>query len=86
MNNNKIRNIVQISESISTGSRIPFVSLTALCDDGSVWRLIGDNWKPLPNIPQYEVEPEEQTDVDIESEQEYPEGDIEPEVIDEDEF
>ena len=76
MKNNNIREIVQICESISTDSRIPLVSLSCLCSDGTVWRLIGNNWKPLPMIPQIilddpEPEPEE-----------YPEADIDPEDTD----
>lgn len=71
MTNKNVRDIIQISESISTDSRIPMWSLTALCNDGSVWRLIGDNWKPLPIIPQYELDEEPDPEY-------YPDSDIEP--------
>lgn len=38
------RKIIQIAESK--------VATTALCNDGSVWREMGEGWKRLPDIPQ----------------------------------
>nr|DAD68328.1 MAG TPA: hypothetical protein [Podoviridae sp. ct4s49] len=50
------RKIIQISESIvpETQSHPLFWSLTALCDDGTLWNkaAINDAWVQIPNVPQ----------------------------------
>lgn len=44
----KIIQIVDVPDSTVTQG-----SLTALCDDGSVWYLSGNTWEPIkPQIPQ----------------------------------
>ena len=45
------RKVIQISESISDGT---YRNITALCDDGTVWKLNyeKDIWVKLPDIPQ----------------------------------
>jgi len=50
------RKIIQISESIVPETPSPplFWSLTALCDDGTLWNkaAINDAWVQIPNVPQ----------------------------------
>ena len=56
------RKIIQISESVTpeTPYHACFWSLTALCDDGTLWNKssIKEPWEQIPNVPQ---DNEEQT-------------------------
>lgn len=51
-----VRKIIQISESVVPETQFHqlFWSLTALCDDGTLWNksAIKDDWVQIPNVPQ----------------------------------
>lgn len=49
-----MRKIIQISESLTAGNYDIHYSLSALCDDGTVWVYYPGNkeWGKLPDIPQ----------------------------------
>lgn len=56
-----MRKIIQIYESQqqvldqSTGAYSTIPITTALCDDGTFWRLMTNGWVKYPDIPQDEV-------------------------------
>ena len=51
-----VRKIIPISESVVPETQFHqlFWSLTALCDDGTLWNksAIKDDWVQIPNVPQ----------------------------------
>lgn len=70
---NNIRNIIQIAETHDPDNAYP--CLAALCDDSTVWIFKFKEWQLIPPLPQVEIDQESE-----------PEADIDPEVIDTDEF
>lgn len=54
-----VRKIIQISESVVPETQFHQLvwSLTALCDDGTLWNksAIKDDWVQIPNVPQDKI-------------------------------
>lgn len=53
MNTKMGRKIIQVATAMGGEPSDPDTVTVALCEDGTVWRSWnGDEWKPMPEIPQ----------------------------------
>lgn len=67
------RRIIQIAATYDMGEGVgnreptyqPDTALYALCNDGTVWRLILGSWHPVDGIPQDDAQPDAHTRAEI---------------------